>query len=182
MKKIIAFGGSNSSTSINKQLAEYALSLLNDVEGEVLDLNNYELPLYGIDKEKEIGIPENAHKFLDAIKTADGIIVSLAEHNGAYTVAFKNLFDWMSRIDQNVWSDKPMLLMAAAPGARGGASVLEIASGKFPRMGANIINLYSLPKFHDNFKNGEIADNELKEDLKTKVEEFEKKLEHAYTT
>jgi NAD(P)H-dependent FMN reductase len=28
--------------------------------------------------------------------------------------AFKNIFDWMSRIDKNVWQNKPMLLMAIA--------------------------------------------------------------------
>ena len=49
MKKIIAFGGSNSKNSINKELAAYTANQINNVEVEVLDLNDFELPLYGID-------------------------------------------------------------------------------------------------------------------------------------
>ena len=129
MKNIIAFAGSDSKTSINKQLATYTSSLVENATINILDLNDFILPLYGIDLEKENGIPDNAHKFLDLIKASDGIILSLAEHNGAYSTAFKNLFDWMSRIDGKLWSNKPMLLMATSPGVRGGASVLEIAKG-----------------------------------------------------
>ena len=57
MKKIIAFAGSNSKQSINKQLATYAASLVENVEVTVLDLNDFELPLYGMDYENEHGIP-----------------------------------------------------------------------------------------------------------------------------
>ncbi len=134
MKNIVAFAGSNSKNSINKDLATYASSMVNDVRVSVLDLNDYELPLYSIDLENEHGIPDNALKFLELIRSSDGILLSLAEHNGAYSAAFKNIFDWMSRIDNNLWSNKPMLLMATSPGGRGGLSVLEIAKGKLPRM------------------------------------------------
>ena len=176
MKKVIAFAGSNSKYSINKKLATYASSLIEDLEIKILDLNDYELPLYGIDLEKENGIPENAHKFLEQIKSSDGLVVSLAEHNGAYSAVFKNLFDWMSRIEKNVWMDKPMLLMAAAPGGRGGKSVLEIAQGKFPRMGANITSIFSLPFFQQNFSEDKIIDENLNAELNKAVREFQKKL------
>lgn len=174
MKKIIAFGGSNSSTSINKQLATYASNLLEDVEVEVLDLNDFDLPLYGIDLEKSDGYPKDAERFLELIKNSDGIILSLAEHNGAYSTAFKNLLDWLSRIDKNVFQDKPMLLMSAAPGGRGGASVMEIALNKFPRLGANISGNFSLPLFGENFKDGKISDSDFNEQLKEQLNNFKK--------
>ncbi|MEW4925002.1 NAD(P)H-dependent oxidoreductase [Algibacter sp. 2305UL17-15] len=176
MKNIIAFAGSNSKNSINKQLATYAASLVEDVETNILDLNDFELPVYGIDLETKKGIPDNAQQFLDLIKSSDGVILSLAEHNGAYSTAFKNIFDWMSRIDGKLWSEKPMLLMATSPGARGGASVLEIAKGRFPYMGGNIVTDFSLPSFFDNFKGGEVINDELNTDLKHKVELFQKAL------
>ena len=174
MKKIIAFAGSNSKTSINKQLAEYTASLIEGVEVKVLDLNDYELPIYGIDLENEIGIPNNAHKFLEAIKSSNGIVLSLAEHNGAYATVFKNLFDWMSRIDGKLWSDIPMLLMATSPGARGGATVLEIAKGRFQFMGGNIISDFSFPSFGDNFSEGKVTNHDLNTALKNKVTLFQK--------
>lgn len=172
MKQVIAFAGSNSKNSINKQLIEYTSSLL-EQEVEILDLNDFNLPLYGIDLEKEKGIPENAHKFLNFIKESHGIIISLAEHNGAYSAVFKNLFDWMSRIEGKTFFGKPILLMAAAPGGRGGASVLEIAQNRFPRHNAHIIEVFSLPFFSKNFSEGKIIDEGLNLELKNKVSNFE---------
>jgi NAD(P)H-dependent FMN reductase len=176
MKNIIAFAGSDSSTSINKQLAAYAASLVNGVGVQILDLNDFELPLYGIDRELEHGIPDNAHKFLDIIKASDGIVLSLAEHNGAYATVFKNLFDWMSRIDNKLWSDKPMLLMATSPGGRGGATVLEIAKGRFGYMGGNIVGSFSLPSFGDNFSDGKLTNEVLNNALLEEVKQLEESL------
>ncbi|MFH6769430.1 NADPH-dependent FMN reductase [Gaetbulibacter aquiaggeris] len=173
MKKIIAFAGTNSKTSINKQLVTYSASLLNEVDVTILDLNDFELPLYGVDFEKEHGIPQNAHIFLDLIKSSDGLMLSLAEHNGAYSTAFKNLFDWMSRIEGKTFFDKPMLLLATSPGGRGGESVLNIAKDRFPRHNANIVEIYSLPFFGNNFSNGKIVDDELNLQLKNAVKQFE---------
>ena len=58
--KVIAFAATNHSKSINKQLVEYAASLLTKVDVEIIDLNDYELPLYGQDKEEELGHPKLA--------------------------------------------------------------------------------------------------------------------------
>jgi len=169
MNKVIAFAGSNSKNSINKQLAEYAANQISNVEVEVLDLNDFELPLYGIDLENELGIPDNAHAFLDKIKSSNGIVLSLAEHNGAYATVFKNIFDWMSRIDGKLWSNVPMLLMATSPGGRGGATALEIARGRFPYMGGNIVADFSLPFFGQNFSKEGILDSDLKTKFKTAI-------------
>jgi len=172
MKKIIAFAGSNSKTSINKELATYASTFVNGVETRILDLNDFPLPVYGIDEENENGIPENSQKFFDIIQNTDGIILSLAEHNGNFSVAFKNMFDWMSRIEPKLWNNKPMLLLATSPGGRGGTSALSIGKDGFPHMGGNIVADFSLPKFYDNFKNGAIENFELKEALLKAVKEF----------
>lgn len=149
--KIIAFGGSNSKNSINKKLAIYASSLFNDSSVEILDLNDFALPLFSVDLEKEIVQPQLAKDFLDKIASADFLVVSLAENNGNYSAAFKNLFDWSSRQSKEVFQQKPMLLMATSPGGRGGATVLEIAKNAFPRFGADIKATFSLPSFNDNF-------------------------------
>ena len=129
MKKILVFAGSNSSTSINKKLVTYAASLLDNVKSHILDLNDFEMPIYSSDREKNNGYPDEA-----------------------------------------------MLLMATSPGARGGASVLEMAISRFPRHNANIIETFSLPSFNDNFESGKIINAELNDKLKQKVEQFEKNL------
>ncbi|MBS7231142.1 NAD(P)H-dependent oxidoreductase [Flavobacterium psychroterrae] len=166
--KIIAFGGSNSKHSINKHFATYAASLFENADVEVLDLNDFAMPLFSVDLEKEIGQHELAKAFLAKIQSADILVVSLAENNANYSAAFKNLFDWSSRIIKDVFQLKPMLLLATSPGARGGASVLEIANNALPRYGAQIKATFSLPTFGANFnlEENKISNKELDKELK----------------
>ena len=172
--KIIAFGASPSKNSINKKLATYAANLFENADVEVLDLNDFEMPLYTVDIEKEIGQHELAKAFLAKIATADILVVSLAENNANYSVAFKNVFDWCSRITGKVFQEKPMLLMATSPGARGGASVLEIAKKAFPFYGGNVKATFSLVSFEANFdtEKGVISNAELDNQLKELVKNF----------
>ena len=151
MKKIIAFGASSSKTSINKQLATYAAHQFENASVEILDLNDYEMPIFSTDKEAETGIPQLAQDFYNKLGTADLIVISFAEHNGAYAAAFKNILDWISRINGKTFQEKPTLLLATSPGPRGGSSVLEIAKGRFPFQGANVKGSFSLPSYYENF-------------------------------
>ncbi|MGB3470988.1 MAG: NAD(P)H-dependent oxidoreductase [Erythrobacter sp.] len=157
--RILAFAASNSSKSINRQLAYYAASLAEaGIDGECaideLDIHDFEMPLYRMDREEADGIPQTAHDFLARVGAADAVIISFAEHNGNYTAAFKNLFDWCSRIRRDVWQDKPMLLLATSPGGRGGRGVLEIAAGAAPRFGGEVVGTLSVPSFGENFDTG----------------------------
>ncbi len=174
MKKIVAIAGSNSKKSINKKLASYAAQKTANAEAIVADLNDFNLPLYSIDTEQEGGIPSAAHDLNNLIASADGIVVSLAEHNGSYAAAFKSAYDWVSRIDMKVWKDKPMLLMATSPGPRGGASVLATAKAGFPYAGAQIVADFSLPSFFDNFSEAGISNSELSAKLDLAIVAFEK--------
>ncbi len=172
--KIVAFGASPSKNSINKKLASYAASLFKNAEVEVLDLNDYQMPIFTVDIEVEIGQHPIAQVFLDKIATADILVVSLAENNGNFSVAFKNIFDWCTRINGKVFQGKPMLLMATSPGGRGGATVLEIAKNAFPRYGAEVKATFSLPSFNDNFdvEKGKISNADFDESLKKLVRNF----------
>ena len=173
MKNILAIGASSSRKSINKIFANYAASQVEGAAVNLVDLNDYEMTIYSIDKERESGIPEKAYKFKEAIKDADGIVISFAEHNGTYTAAFKNIMDWVSRINRGMWENKPMLLLAAAPGSRGGITALEIAVKKFQFMGAKSINSFSLPFFSQNFlEEHGITDPDLAEKFMNEIREF----------
>ncbi|MCR9174160.1 MAG: NAD(P)H-dependent oxidoreductase [bacterium] len=173
MKKIITIAGTNSQASINKTLINYTSDFLENVEVVTIDLNDYVLPIYGVDFETENGIPRSVRRLDEILNNADGFILSLAEHNGTYSAVFKNLLDWLSRVNMKVWREKPMLLMATSPGDRGGTSVLNSASSYFPFMGAKIIETFSLPSFYDNFINGEINNEKIKGELVTKVRQFQ---------
>ena len=169
--KIIAFGASSSSKSINKQLATYAANLAAEVQAnvniEILDLNDFELPLFSQDKEIELGQPEAATAFFNKLGESDAIIISFAEHNGNYSAAYKNLFDWASRIDKKVYQNKPMLLLATSPGSGGAGSVLAVATGSAPYFDGQVKASLSVPNFFDNFdiENTKLTNDELHQQL-----------------
>lgn len=176
MKKVLVFSSSNSSTSINKQLAVYAAKKLNNVKLNIIDLNDFQLPIYSPDLEKEQGIPKNAIRFEQLIAETDGIIISMAEYNGSYTAVFKNTFDWASRIEQKVWKNKPMLLMGTSPGKRGAIGVITAAKTAFPHYGGNIIADFSLPEFNTNFKDGKIVNESLENILNEQILKYQSTL------
>lgn len=171
MKKIIALGASNSKQSINKIWAHYVSSLFENFEVELLDLNDYVLPLFGVDLENEIGLPENAVKFYNKIAEADLLVISLAEHNGTYTTAWKNLMDWTSRHDGKFFQGKNMLLLSTSTGGRGGLGALEAGKVRFPIHGAKLLGSKNFPKFEENFiaEKG-IVNEELKQEIDVLVQ------------
>lgn len=173
MKKIITIAGTNSQKSINKRLLSYSSGLLEYAELISIDLNDYVLPIYGVDFEEENGIPTAIKRLNELFDKADGFIIALAEHNGTYTAVFKNTLDWLSRANMKVWREKPVLLMATSPGGRGGSTVLQAAVNYFPFLGANVVADFSLPSFFDNFSEDGISNEDLKEVLIQKVQLFE---------
>ena len=169
--KILAFGASNSKNSINKQLATYAASLVENAEVETLDINDYEMPIFSIDRENEIGQHPLAKDFCQKIAQADALIISYSEHNGTYSAAYKNLFDWASRVVQKVYQEKPMIILATSPGPGGAASVLNTAVTSAPFFSASVVGSLSVPNFFDNFDQDKqvLVNDELAQELQTIV-------------
>ncbi|PWN60277.1 NADPH-dependent FMN reductase [Chryseobacterium viscerum] len=174
--KILAFAGSTSSTSINRELVKFVLKDFQDEEINLIDLNDFTMPVFSVDLEKK-GFPDEAHRFLKVIEECDVIICSLAEHNRSYSAAFKNVFDWSSRINVKVFQNKPMLLMSTSPGGYGGGNVMNTAKTFFPQFAADIKDTFSLPKFYENFdmESGVINPDILK-DLKDKIQNFKNQI------
>ena len=76
---------------------------------------------------------------------------SFAEHNGSYTAAYKNLFDWASRIDQKVFQNKPTVYLSTSPGPSGASSVLASAKGSAQFFEVDLKAAVSVPNFYDVF-------------------------------
>jgi NAD(P)H-dependent FMN reductase len=150
--KILAFGASNNFNSINQSLAFYTANLFNHSQLDLVDLNDYECPIYSPQRQKE-GFPSPIIQFFNKMNEADLIIISFAEYNGSYTTAFKNIFDWISTFKSPTFEKCNFLLMSTSTGPRGGIGVLESALNRFPRHGATILGSFTLPSFHENFCN-----------------------------
>ncbi len=171
MKNYLALAATNNKKSINKELIKYVTS---KIEGNVniIDLNDFECPLFSPEIQEKNGIPPKAEEFSNLIKDSDGIIISFAEYNGSYTPVFKNIVDWASINQEKLWQHKPMLLMATSPGARGGQTVLDGAASYFPFMNGKVCGKFIFPSFYKNFSDGEITNPELEKLLETEIQNF----------
>ena len=110
-------------------------------------------------------------KFYAKIGAVDAVIISFAEHNGTYTAAYKNLFDWVSRIDTKVYRNKPALLLASSPGKGGAGNVLAQALNSAGHFGMDVRGSMSIPNFHANFDGvrGKVINPDLNQKLNQAV-------------
>ncbi len=83
------------------------------------------------------------------IAESEAIIISFAEHNGSYSAAYKNLFDWCSRINPKVFQNKPVVMLVTSPGPGGAGRVLA-ATTSAPYFDADLKGSLSIPSFYDN--------------------------------
>lgn len=174
--KILAFAATNHKNSINKQLVTHATDVLktdiiHDAEIEIIDLNDYEMPIFSPERQEAGGIPELAQKFFDKIGGADAVIISFAEYNFNYTTAYKNVFDWTSRIQMQVFQDKKVMHMSGSVGPGGAAGVLRIANDSTSFFGADLMASFSVGPFGEKFdsEKGVFADPDLAKILRTSL-------------
>ena len=172
---ILAFGTSNNESSINRTLAVYTAQLVADATIHTLNIHDYEMPIFSDQREQDLGQPPQAKAFYEKIAAADALVVSFAEHNGGYSAAYKNLFDWTSRIDKEVFQNKPVVFLSTSPGPGGAASVLASALGSAEFFGARVIASLSVPSFYDNFdlEASQMVNAEIRATLQTTMQQLE---------
>jgi chromate reductase, NAD(P)H dehydrogenase (quinone) len=178
MKQILAFSGSNGSKSINQKLVVLAANMLQGYDVHIISLRDYPAPLYSMDIEKNEGFPKKMQELNDLFHTCDAFLISLPEHNGSVTPVLKNTVDWISRIEMPVFKDKPVCLLSASPGIRGGAHNLQHISGLMPFWGGRVMSVYSLGSFMEKWdkQKSDISDPREKEKLQKAVRSFERSL------
>lgn len=177
--KILTYAASNSSQSINRKLINHAVEVLKaeilpDADVETIDINDYEMPIYSMDRELADGIPAKAQQFYDKIGSADALLVSYAEHNGYYTAAYKNIFDWVSRIDQQLYQGKPKVVLSASPGPGAGANVTNAVAASAPFFAADIKATVNVGHFGANFDEATntLTDDALAADLRAALQKL----------
>lgn len=172
MASILAFAGSNSSTSINYRLLKYTSKVI-DRDVDLLNMANHTFPMYGEDRENQLGFPEAIIELKKRITEADALIISVNEHNSGVSAYFKNILDWLSRVDRNYLENTKVLLMSTSPGKRGGLSAQEYVKQALPRVGANLVSTFTLPSFHSSFDDDKgILDADLAQEHNGAIEKF----------
>ncbi|MEL0653585.1 NAD(P)H-dependent oxidoreductase [Pseudoalteromonas issachenkonii] len=175
MKKILTVSGSNSKNSINRTLLELASSKIEGHEVTTLDIRDYPMPFFSLDREESEGHPDAAKQIRTLFAQHDAFIISSPEHNGAIPAELKNLFDWVSRLGdlQNPMfaTNKPVFLLSTSPGPRGGATNIQTLSQIMPFWGADIRGSFSLGSFYDYFVDGQL-NVEKEQELTSAITDF----------
>ena len=128
MPKILAFAGSARKQSINKKLLKIVAAGAEDAGAHLtlVDLADFEMPLFNQDLESDQGMPKKAGEFKQLMIEHDGFLIASPEYNSAFSPLLKNTLDWASRAESD---DEPPLvafkgktagIVATSPGALGG--------------------------------------------------------------
>ena len=78
-------------------------------------------PIYNHDIQDTTGFPADVKTWADAIRGADGLIIVSPEYNWSIPGGLKNAIDWVSRMKDQPFKDKPVALQSAAGGILGGS-------------------------------------------------------------
>jgi chromate reductase len=78
-------------------------------------------PFYDADFQASAGIPADVTTLGNAIRAADAVIIASPEYNWSIPGALKNAIDWMSRLQEQPFKEKPVLIQSVTSGQLGGA-------------------------------------------------------------
>ena len=125
--RILAFSGSIRRDSLNQKLIQIASKDVREAGGEVtvINLKDYQMPVFNQDLEDEDGIPHSVLKLKEIFRDHQGLLIASPEYNGSLTSALKNTIDWLTRPQDgfpplDCFNGKVAALLATSPGARGG--------------------------------------------------------------
>src|SRR5690349_15011873 len=118
--KILVICGSLRKDSYNASLAKALPSLA--PEGmtfvEAPDFSGF--PIYNYDIQTA-AVPAGVNAFADAIRAADGVMIVSPEYNWSIPGGLKNAIDWVSKLKDVPFKDKPVAMQSASTGQVGGA-------------------------------------------------------------
>lgn len=176
--KFIAFSLSLRKGSYNKKLIKLVeqTAKINNIEIEILDLLDYDMPSYNEDVQNNQGFPDGSERLKEKLETAQGLIIASPEYNYSYPGYFKNMFDWISRYRPMPWNNKAVLFLSASPALAGGERALWPLRVPFEGCGSFVFpGMFSLPLAYQAFnEKDELIDPKVDKRLSDLVMSFVK--------
>ena len=189
MVKILAFAGSSRKESLNKKLIKIAVAGARAAGAEVtlIDLADYEMPMFNRDLEIEKGMPGKAHEFKNLLIEHEGFLIASPEYNSAFSPLLKNVIDWASRAESDdepslvAYRGKTAALLATSPGGLGGIRGLVFLRMLLGNLGIAVLpEQQAVPNGFQAFNDdGSMVDEKLEkrvQDLGGKLVQFAEKL------
>ncbi len=172
--RALVIAASTRTDSLNKRLAQFAASALEQqgVEVTLADLRDFPMPLYDGDLEAAEGLPPAAHDLKSLVRQHDALVIASPEYNGSFPAVLKNTLDWLSRPESGerpgaAFRGKTAWIMSASPGAGGGRRGLRHLRDVLQNLGMSVHTVeISVPRAHDAFdQQGRLLDPVLAQQL-----------------
>jgi NAD(P)H-dependent FMN reductase len=176
MLNLLAFAASARKESLNKLLIDEAVDLARDggASIQLYQFQDFEMPLYNGDLEREIILPPGAKLLCKLLTQCDGLMISTPEYNFSMPGTLKNAIDWVSRPKPTPLLNKTCFLMSASPSLVGGQRCLWAVRQPLESIGTLVYpSMYSLPQADKAFDTGgRLIDEKRRETLKKQIEGF----------
>jgi len=176
--KVLVICGSLRKGSYNASLAR-ALPALAPPELVFVAAPPFEtMPHYNHDIQAAAGFPPDVETWAQAIRAADGVVVCSPEYNWSIPGPLKNAIDWVSRMKEIPFKDKPVALQSASTGQVGGARMqyhlrMALTSIDALIMGRpEVFVNFAAKKFDEN--TGELTDQPTRDVVKLQLATFAK--------
>lgn len=173
--KMLAFAGSTRTDSFNKRLVKIAATGAKEAGADVtiIDLRDFQMPLYDEDLEKKEGLPSSTRKLKELMLSHHGFLISSPEYNSSISGVLKNTIDWTSRqgddeSPMSCFKDKAAGIMSASPGGLGGLRGLVHVRAILENMGVLVIpTQVAISKAHEAFNlDGTMKDQKQEQQVK----------------
>ncbi|MEE2682251.1 MAG: NAD(P)H-dependent oxidoreductase [Planctomycetota bacterium] len=151
--RIAAFAGSLRKDSFNRRILAIAAAGAEEAGASVdmIDLNDFQAPLYDGDLESEGGLPPEVVAFKERLAEAQGFLIASPEYNHSLSAALKNIIDWASRghakdDPRPCLPGKVAAVLSTSPGHLGGIRGLSHLRAVLHNVGVLVINeQFALP-------------------------------------
>lgn len=142
--RIGLISGSLRTGSINKQLITAMKSVFKEAGARtaIIDLADYELPLYNGDFHAQNGVPKAVKNLVSRLKRFDGIFIATPEYNGGLPPLVKNTIDWSTMLSTDHFSGPAYAIGSCTPGAMSGIMVLRQMNFILARLGATVMPVH----------------------------------------
>lgn len=167
--KLLAFAASLRRESLNRKLVQVAvdLALKAEVEVDLADFHDFDMPLYDLDLQAASGFPSGARELARRIESADGLMIASPEYNYSMPGTLKNAIDWVSRMKPMPLSGKHGFLLAASTSLVGGIRGLWALRVPLEGLGVTLYpGMFALAQAQQAFdEGGKLKDPEVRERL-----------------
>ncbi len=128
---------------------------------EIIDLKEYNFPIFEGTLKTLIDPAENVLEFAAKIKSSDGIIIVTPEYNGGYPASLKNAIDLL----YEEWKHKPIAIVTVSNGPFGGSQALvSLQFTLWKMMAWTIPAMFSVPTVDKAYDENEKAMDKLNSD------------------